>query len=152
MNEWDLWGCLLQCRPTHLHYTPLRRVHCDHGCTVQHEGDLVVRVVCHSQLLRNQRARGDSHIHHNRKTTSNLTFYTTGQYRILNHCYSICMCIVLSMEVYMLGKIYLGKHCPFLAMKSQQIETDKKTFLNINISEGNTYFHFSINPLHTRGS
>lgn len=36
---------------THLHNTSLRGVYCDHGSAVQHKRNLVVWVVCHSQLL-----------------------------------------------------------------------------------------------------
>lgn len=36
---------------THLHHPSLWSVNRDHGCTVQHESNLVVRVVRHSKFL-----------------------------------------------------------------------------------------------------
>ena len=39
------------CLHVYLHYASLGCVHGDHGCTVQHEGDLVVWVVNDSKLL-----------------------------------------------------------------------------------------------------
>lgn len=46
---------------THLNNTSLWSVNRDHGCTVEHEGELVVRVVDHSQLLRWQKSNKSVH-------------------------------------------------------------------------------------------
>lgn len=45
---------MISCVCTNLYYASLRGVYRDHGCTVQHESDLVVRVVCNSQFLQTQ--------------------------------------------------------------------------------------------------